>query len=314
MKQREAAVRRKLTGAEGFESYYADLLHFRWLALREALLQPPLYVQIDFSGADAVCRPYFIDAASVCAALCLPLPAGGNVLDLCAAPGGKSLVLAGGLREDSVLHGNELSPERKSRLDKVLDASLPASLRNRVVTSCSDGATWCRRETAAFSAVLLDAPCSSERHVLTDGKYLSQWSASRIRSLVSRQWALLSSAFRLLQEGGFLLYATCALAPDENDGVLARLFKKFPDARRMERPDLTDLFEERLDSFSGMLRTQGGEDAAGLLRTTFSLAEETELGLQVLPDRGAGAGPLFFSLICKAADRTIGSVAGAMTP
>ena len=305
MKQKDAVLRQMRLGGEGFESYYAALFQSRWPALRDSLRQDPLYVQIDFSGANEACQPYFIDAASVCAALCLPVHrndlAGETVLDLCAAPGGKSLVLAGGLAEGSLLYCNELSPDRKARLDSVIAASLPASLRRQLVTSCRDGASWCRRETATFSAILLDAPCSSERHVLGDSKYLSQWSASRIKSLAARQWALLSSAFRLLQEGGFLLYATCALAPDENDGVLSRLFKKFPDACRMERTVMADTFEARLGSFSGLL-TVGNistDDATGLLRTTFLQAEETEWGLQILPDRSGGAGPLFFSLVRK---------------
>lgn len=311
MKQKDAALRQMRQGGEGFESYYAALFQARWPVLRESLRQDPLYIQIDFSRADEACQPYFIDAASVCAALCLPVRRYGNagrddcpgetVLDMCAAPGGKSLVLAGGLAEGSRLYCNELSPDRKARLDSVLAASLPAALRRQLVTSCRDGASWCRRETDAFSAILLDAPCSSERHVLGDHKYLAQWSASRIKSLAARQWALLSSAFRLLQEGGFLLYATCALAPDENDGVLSRLFKKFPDARRIERTAMAECFEARLGSFSGMLTAgnAGSADAAGLLRTTFSQAEETEWGLQILPDRSRGAGPLFFALVRK---------------
>ncbi len=301
MKQKDAALRQKLTGKEGFESYYAALFHSRWPVLKESLSRDPLYIRLDFSCADTVCQPYFIDAASVCAALCLPLRTDDRVLDLCAAPGGKSLVLAGGLPEGASLHSNELSPDRKFRLDSVIASSLPEPLQKRIMTSCRDGAVWCRRETDAFSAILLDAPCSSERHVLGDGKYLAQWSAARVKSLAARQWALLSSAFRLLQDDGFLLYATCALAPDENDGVLSRLFKKFPDARRIERTAMAESFEARLSSFSGALTAgnEGSCDAAELLRTTFLQAEETEWGLQILPDRSGGAGPLFFALIRK---------------
>ncbi len=308
MKQKDAKLKRKLTGAEGFEGFYASLFGTRWQPLKIALAQEPLYVRLDFSREGEACQPYFIDAASVAAALCLPvhrLDGSGNggpekVLDLCAAPGGKSLVLAGGLGADSQLFSNELSPDRKARLDKVLSDSLPALLRNRITTSCSDGATWCRREGEAFSAILLDAPCSSERHVLADDKYLSQWSASRIKSLASRQWALLSSAWRLLVPGGFLLYATCALAPDENDGVASRLLKKFPDVCSMEADELSGIFEERLASFSGAILAPDGGSAEGLVRRVFCSAEETELGRQVLPDSGGGAGPLYFALFRKA--------------
>ena len=308
MKQKDAELKRKQTGADGFESFYASFFGTRWQPLKKALAQEALYVRLDFSREGEETQPYFIDAASVAAALCLPvcrLDGNGNgglakVLDLCAAPGGKSLVLAGGLGGDGQLFSNELSPDRKARLDKVLSDSLPASLRNRGTTSCSDGATWCRRETESFSAILLDAPCSSERHVLADDKYLSQWSASRIKSLVSRQWALLSSAWRLLVPGGFLLYATCALAPDENDGVASRLLKKFPDVCSIRKADeLSGIFEERLASFSGAILAPDGGSAEGLVRQVFRGAEETELGRQVLPDSGGGAGPLYFALFRK---------------
>ncbi|MBP5464391.1 MAG: hypothetical protein J6Y13_04380, partial [Treponema sp.] len=73
MKQKDAALRQMRLGGEGFESYYAALFQSRWPALRDSLRQDPLHVQIDFSGANEACQPYFIDAASVCAALCLPV-------------------------------------------------------------------------------------------------------------------------------------------------------------------------------------------------------------------------------------------------
>ncbi len=300
MKQKDAALKRMLTGEIGFESYYSSLFDSRWPALRESLRHDPLYVKIDFSCGENSCQPYFIDAASVCAALCLKLQSGGRVLDLCAAPGGKSLVLAGELPDGAFLNSNELSPSRKSRLDGVLTTSLPIQLQKRICTSCSDGATWCKKESAVFSSILLDAPCSSERHVLGDSKYLAQWSLSRIRTLVARQWALLSSAFRLLQNGGCLLYATCALSPDENDGVLSRLIRKFPEACLIGRNVMAAYFEENLASFSGSMHSAEGVMAEALLKKTFLNAEETKLGLQVLPDKAMGAGPLFFALIGKA--------------
>ena len=144
MKQKDAALRKKQTGGEGFEDYYAALFSSRWPELKAAMTQEPLYVRLEFCSGDGSCQGYYMDAASVTAALCLPLSGGEKVLDLCAAPGGKSLVLAGGLGAEGLLYSNELSPDRKARLDGVLDASLPAERRRQVVTSCGDGAVWCR--------------------------------------------------------------------------------------------------------------------------------------------------------------------------
>ncbi len=299
MKQKNVALKQKLTGGEGFESYYSSLFKSRWPVLKKSLQKNPLYVRLNFSCEADSCQAYFIDAASVCAALCLPISSDAQVLDLCAAPGGKSLVISGNLKEGCLLYSNELSPERKKRLDKVLSESLPEKLKCQLLTSCSDGATWCKRETEVFSSILLDAPCSSERHVITDSHYLAQWTTSRIKTLAVRQWALLSSAWRLLVPGGFLLYATCALTPDENDGVLSRLFKKYPDAKRVEKTSLEHIFDDNLSSFSGTINKNDGEGASLLLKETFQHADETEFGLHILPDCADSAGPLYFTLLQK---------------
>jgi len=95
---------------------------------------------------------------------------------------------------DTTLVANELSSERKNRLIRVLDEFLEPTLRQRVKVTGFDAARWSRFEKGTFGAILLDAPCSSERHVLTSPKHLQEWSPARIRNLAFRQWALLSGA------------------------------------------------------------------------------------------------------------------------
>ena len=214
----------KLFGADGFEQYYSELYGERWPALKQAFEGEGSSVEYKVTGAE---KSYFLDSASVLAALCLPLDDAENILDLCAAPGGKTLVLASRMPSTAMLSSNERSPERKHRLSVVVQTCLPPEISERVKTSCSDGATWCTRQTECFDHILLDAPCSSERHVIADPKYLNTWSPSRIKTVTTEQWALLSSAYRLLSVGGVLLYSTCALCPDENDGMIERLYTKF---------------------------------------------------------------------------------------
>ena len=114
------------------------------------------------------CESYFLDPASIVAALCLPVKDSEKILDLCAAPGGKTLVLAGNKNDDAVLFSNERSPSRKKRLSKVVESSLPPEISCNVKVCLSDGASWCRRVSECYESILLDAPCSSERHVLND--------------------------------------------------------------------------------------------------------------------------------------------------
>jgi 16S rRNA C967 or C1407 C5-methylase (RsmB/RsmF family) len=256
------AKHQKPRGAAAFRDYYGSLFGERWPSLAAALAEDPDSVAF---RAVAGLEPYYMDSASVFAAQALEIPAEGRILDACAAPGGKSLVLASGLGPSARLVANELSSDRRRRLRDALDRHLPPELRSRVEVMGRDAAAMCRSFEAAFDAILLDAPCSSERHVLADEAALAAWSPARIRALAMRQWALLSSALIMLKAGGCLVYSTCALSPEENDRVIARAAHKFKDAL----------------AFEGLAHAD---------------AEKTEFGISFLPDRAGRAGPMF---ICR---------------
>lgn len=289
-----AVQEKTLKGEAGFDAYYARQFKERWPSLRAALLENARYVPIPAKVGGA--KDYFLDAASVSAALALPTACCKRVLDMCAAPGGKSLVLAHKILEEArsgVTEGaqienllpeqficNEVSGARRARLAAVLDTYADPVMRSRTAVTGFDGAKWCLYETESFDAVLLDAPCSSERHVLQDPKYLAQWSPSRIKHTAQTQWALLSSAFRLLKTGGHVLYATCALSFQENDGTVKKLLKKFENAHLVP-VKIPQKF------FSCVLPVR-------------EKWEQTECGFHILPDEHEGAGPLYFSLIQKA--------------
>jgi 16S rRNA C967 or C1407 C5-methylase (RsmB/RsmF family) len=258
-------------GAAAFESWYLDLFGDRWLALRAALLEPVRHAAL--SGN--LVQPYYLDPGSVEAALALPVPESGEVLDMCAAPGGKSLVIADRLPVGSTLTANEFSRDRRSRLLSVLDEHLPPEIRSRVTVTGRDAARWSRYEQARYDSILLDAPCSSERHVLSAPAYLDEWSPARIRNLAHRQWALLSGAWLVLKPGGYLLYSTCALSPAENDDVVARLAKKYDDVVFCDANEI--------------VRNSGID----------SRAEAKTYGRHVLPDTADGSGPLYYALMRK---------------
>jgi tRNA and rRNA cytosine-C5-methylases len=260
----------KHSGPEAFRERYSELFGDRWPALESALAAESDSVAFVASEGRP---PYYLDSGSVFAASSLEMPAEGLVFDACAAPGGKSLVLASRLSEGSRLVANELSADRRRRLREVLDEHLEPALRERVEVWGKDAAAMCRSREAAFDAILLDAPCSSERHVLSDPSALRQWSPARIRGLAVRQWALLASALIMLKEGGRLVYSTCALSSEENDLVVRRAAAKYGDSIAFEPP-------------------VAGAPAG---------AEETAYGLSILPDRCGGAGPMYVSRIRKRA-------------
>jgi 16S rRNA C967 or C1407 C5-methylase (RsmB/RsmF family) len=288
---KENAKSQKLSGAEGFEHYYSELYGQRWQAIKASFAGEGSSVEYKIPGAE---KSYFLDSASVLAALCLPLDDAEDLLDLCAAPGGKTLVLASRMSADAKLSSNERSPERKHRLSTVVQTCLPPHIAERVTTSCSDGATWCTRQTQCFDHILLDAPCSSERHVIADPKYLNAWSPSRIKTVTTEQWALLSSAYRLLSPQGILLYSTCALCPQENDGMIDRLLKKFG-AESFEIQEPAVIASGATATFA---KQNVGKHAPACDQSTI-LLEKSIHGHQILPDTSNGAGPIYFSLIKK---------------
>ena len=279
----------KLFGPDGFEQYYGQLYGERWQALKDSFAGEGSSVEYHVTGAE---KSYFLDSASVLAALCLPLENAADILDLCAAPGGKTLVLASRMPQDANLSSNERSPERKHRLSVVVETCLPPSISERVKTSCSDGATWCTRQSECFDRILLDAPCSSERHVIADPKYLNSWSPSRIKTVTTEQWALLSSAYRLLRPEGILLYSTCALCPEENDDMIERLYKKF---------------NKDGASFSLLEPEPELSQISDFAEITLPGFEKTKYGYMIMPDKQNGAGPIYFSIIKKLVSINISS-------
>ncbi|MBP7265079.1 MAG: 16S rRNA methyltransferase [Spirochaetia bacterium] len=254
-------------GEREFDANFSALYGHRWTALRDALKGPT--DAVDYAAGLAA--PYRMDSASVTAAKVLRLPEHGEILDACAAPGGKTLVMASRLPPGATILANELSSDRRRRLSDVLDAHLPPELRPRVRVSGFDAAAAGGRpsERGRFRAILLDAPCSSERHVLASQSALDAWTPARVRFLAQRQWALLSSAFLMLAPGGSLVYSTCALSPEENDGPVSRLVKKYGQDVFLDAP----------------------EDVEG--------AERTDYGLLFLPDKAGGSGPMYVCRIGK---------------
>ena len=286
-------------GREGFESFYSDLFQERWPVLREALLAPKQSVArvntfasptgalngltkaswstSAYESKDPIAQPngpepleyFMMDGASIVAAEALDVQAGDDVLDLCAAPGGKSLILAERIADGGSLVVNDRSAARRGRLKRVLESYLPDEIRGRIRVTGHDATKWCVFETEAYDRILLDAPCSSERHVLHDENALTDWSLSRVKQLAQRQYAMLASALLVLRVGGRMVYSTCALAPQENDKIVEKLLKKKGDKVRV-------------------------------VETQSSIGEPTPLGWHILPDTSP-YGPIYFSVLERTA-------------
>lgn len=210
-------------GAEAFHSHFESIYGARWPTLLAALQKPVQHFSLQSPFTNAT---YHLDEASVLAARTLPLFPGDRVLDMCAAPGGKALTLL--FRADPSMRFvlNERSATRRARLQRVLSEHVGSESGIEIQVTGHDATKWCLYETEAYNAILLDAPCSSERHLLDKPSLLKEWSPHRTKTLAIQQFAMLASAASALKVGGHVLYATCSISPLENDDVIAKLLKR----------------------------------------------------------------------------------------
>lgn len=253
----------KESGEERFEEYYSALYGLRWPSLRASLLED----EREKVSPEGLKNPYYMDYSSLVTASLLPVKPGMKILDMCAAPGGKSLVLALALRGSGSLTSNDRSPERRRRMRDVFSLCLPDDSVSVRITGFNAG-SWGLYEKNEYDCVLLDAPCSSERHVMKDPKYLSLWSPSRPKRLMTEAYAMLSSALMAVREGGYILYSTCSINRGENEDVIKKLFSRHKD--EVEEMDCT------VDN-----------------------SEALEYGRIILPDTAEGLGPMYSCLLRK---------------
>ena len=149
------------------------------------------------------------------------LPAQAMVLDLCAAPGGKSTLLLSHLPPDALLVANEVIrtriPALKENIQRWGDA--------RAMVTNADPADFETLEEA-FDCILVDAPCSGEGMFRKDSAAAGHWSPEALQTCGLRQERILKSAAGALKTGGYLIYSTCTFNPGENEAQVARLLRE----------------------------------------------------------------------------------------
>lgn len=230
-----------------FDEYFQKIYGDRWASLRVALLADPVQglwpnpfvageTSLRLKPAGEVIIPtrqknglldvYVLDPASVYVAQALGVDAGEKILDMCAAPGGKSLILFSALAESGSLIANDISPDRRFRMKKIFQQYIPEEARQRIQILGQDAVQFGLRQAGHFDRVLLDAPCSGEKHLMERPADLAEWKPKRSEALAQRQYALLCAALLAVRPGGTIVYSTCSMNPKENDGVIEKLVKK----------------------------------------------------------------------------------------
>jgi 16S rRNA (cytosine1407-C5)-methyltransferase len=184
------------------------------------------------SAALTAGKIYIQNPSSMLAVQALNPKPGEEILDLAAAPGGKTLLIACLLANRGRIAAVE---SVRSRFFK-LRANLATHGATCVQTYLKDGAAVWRHCPERFDRVLLDAPCSSEARMRSyDRASQTHWSPRKVREAARKQKRLLYSAIQSLKPGGVLVYATCAFSVEENEAAVNHLLARFPDALRVDR-------------------------------------------------------------------------------
>ncbi|MNO41434.1 Ribosomal RNA small subunit methyltransferase F [compost metagenome] len=167
---------------------------------------------------------YYIQEPSAMSAVELLAPEPGEVvLDLAAAPGGKTTQIAAKMAGSGLLISNEIHPQRAKILAENVER---LGIRNAVVTQATPG-ELSARFPLTFDRIMLDAPCSGEGMFRKDPAAVAEWSPASVEICVSRQWDILQDAVAMLKPGGVMAYSTCTFNRHENEEMMARLIDEY---------------------------------------------------------------------------------------
>lgn len=168
---------------------------------------------------------YIQEPSAMCAAALLAPSPGERILDLCAAPGGKSTHLASFLNQEGLLIANEIHPSRCKILSQNIER---LGIANAIVTN-EDSQTLAEHFPEYFHKILVDAPCSGEGMFRKNSDAILEWSQNQVEICAKRQLSILEHAAAMLINGGSILYSTCTFSPEENEEVIGQFLKAHPE-------------------------------------------------------------------------------------
>jgi NOL1/NOP2/sun family putative RNA methylase len=166
---------------------------------------------------------YAQDPGAMATAECLDIDPDWWVLDLCAAPGGKTSQLKNKLGENGMLISNEIIPSRC----KILTGNVERLGFTHMATTCLDPARVAALFPQTFDLIMVDAPCSGEGMFRKDDTAIAEWSEENVARCAARQKEILDQAVTALRPGGYLIYATCTFSLEENEMVVDHLLSKY---------------------------------------------------------------------------------------
>ncbi|MFC7442908.1 RsmB/NOP family class I SAM-dependent RNA methyltransferase [Laceyella putida] len=177
---------------------------------------------------------YIQDASAMSPAEALEPQPGETILDLCAAPGGKTTQIAAKMQGQGLLVANEIDGKRIKALVENLER---CGVTNAVVLN-ENPLRLTERFAGFFDRILIDAPCSGEGMFRKDRDARERWSLRATEKCADLQLEIVTAAAPMLRPGGRLVYSTCTFNPQENEGVLVRFLAEHPEFRLIPVPQL----------------------------------------------------------------------------
>lgn len=169
---------------------------------------------------------YYIQEPSAMApAAYLEAKSGERVLDLCAAPGGKTTQIASYMKGQGILISNEIHPARAKILSENVERM---GIGNAMVTNESPQ-KLADTFSEYFDRIMVDAPCSGEGMFRKNEIACEEWSLENVEICAERQDEILDCAASMLKPGGRIVYSTCTFAPAENEGSISRFLERHSD-------------------------------------------------------------------------------------
>lgn len=168
---------------------------------------------------------YMQESASMLPAELLGAQSGETILDMSAAPGSKTTEIGAKMQGRGVILANDIQEKRLWTLKNAIHRS---GVINVIVTK-KVGQWFAKHMTERFDRVLCDAPCTAQGTVRKDSDALRYCSIESIEKMSRLQYQLLESAIHAAKVGGTIVYSTCTLTPEENEGVILQMLERFPD-------------------------------------------------------------------------------------
>ena len=165
---------------------------------------------------------YIQEPGAMAPAECVEIEPDWKILDMCAAPGGKSSQLKNKLGENGVLVSNEIVSSRC----KILTGNFERLGLRNAVTTCMDTGKLARLYPNTFDLIMVDAPCSGEGMFRKEEIAIDEWSEENVKMCAKRQAEILDNASVCLKDGGYIVYATCTFSLEENEMTVDSFLKR----------------------------------------------------------------------------------------